>query len=289
MVITFILGGLGNQMFQYAIGKAISLRTNQKLALDLTFFSDKEHRNFELDCFNVSYRLSNTSNTKKFHRLIKLKKISKKIGVFNKYFENRVFEERFFHFDSTVLNIKNSVLIKGYWQSEKYFLEFRHVILNDFTLKFPPSTNCQKVLSLLNDVLSVSLHVRRGDYITNPEAYAFHGICSLDYYKDAVNLILSSFPSSKFFIFSDDLDWCKENFTFIKNVYFVDLGIDSTDYEEMYLMSNCNHNIIANSSFSWWGAWLNRNSEKVVIAPKKWFSDHSINTSDLVPSTWIRL
>jgi hypothetical protein len=131
--------------------------------------------------------------------------------------------------------------------------------------------------------------VRRGDYVTSPKTNSVHGTCSLEYYYDSFNLIEKQHKNSHYFIFSDDIEWCKQNLEFIKNKTFIELSANERDHEEMYLMSQCKHNIIANSSFSWWGAWLNQNPDKMVIAPKKWFHDQQINTNDLIPDTWIRI
>ena len=137
--------------------------------------------------------------------------------------------------------------------------------------------------------MAVSLHIRRGDYVSNPVTNNYHGTCSLAYYKKAVLLLKEKIENPSFFIFSDDLLWARENLDFINDMTFIDLDKSIPDHEEMHLMSQCKHNIIANSSFSWWGAWLNENSDKIVIAPKKWFSDNTINTEDLIPAKWMRI
>jgi len=136
---------------------------------------------------------------------------------------------------------------------------------------------------------SISLHIRRGDYVSNVYTNSVHGTCSLDYYQQAVTLLESKLNNPHFFIFSDDLAWAKEHLSFIENVTFVELDVNIPDHDEMFLMSQCLHHIIANSSFSWWGAWLNKNLDKIVIAPKRWFIDETYNTSDLIPDAWIRL
>lgn len=291
MVIANILGGLGNQMFQYAAGKALAYRTNQDLKLDITSFDLYKLRNFDLDFFNVRYEVASSSelDAYKKNKYSILSRLSNRLFL-KSFFENdKVYRELFYHFDPKVLHLKKNVYLFGYWQTEKYFQDIKSLIINDFSLRHPISQSAQNVEVDILQSNAVSLHVRRGDYISNPEANSFHGTCSLDYYKNAVSLIIDSQPSTTFFVFSDDIDWCKQHFTFLDNPHYVELDESAPDCEEMYLMSQCKHNIIANSSFSWWGAWLNQNPDKIVVAPKKWFADESINTSDLIPVSWIRL
>jgi hypothetical protein len=291
MVITNILGGLGNQMFQYAAGKALAARTNQTLKLDITSFEEYKLRNFDLDCFNINYEVATTLELAAYkkNRYSILSRFLNKLFPKNFFSNKKIYREPFYHFDPEFFKIRNSVYLFGYWQTEKYFLDIKSEILKDFLLRSPISQSAQNVEADIIKANAVSLHVRRGDYVSNPDANSFHGTCSLDYYKKAVDLISESHASARFFIFSDDIEWCKKHFDFINNPYYVELDKSAPDCEEMYLMSQCKHNIIANSSFSWWGAWLNLNPDKMVVAPIKWFADESINTSDLIPESWIRL
>ncbi len=291
MVITKITGGLGNQMFQYAVGRAYALRTNKELKLDISFFEEQSLREFRLNDFNLHYTLasSNEINHYKFGNYPTVNRFTKK--VFNRFiFKNDLLrKEKFYHFDSQLLEIKGDVYLLGYWQSEKYFADFKSVLLNDFRLKKTLSDTALYFDESINLTNSVSLHVRRGDYLSNPKVNYIHGIVPIEYYKNSVELLLTHYCNLKFFIFSDDMKWCKENLNFVPDPVFVVLEETGKDCEEMYLMSQCKHNIIANSTFSWWGAWLNQNPEKNVISPKSWFSDKTINTSDLIPSSWIRV
>ena len=160
--------------------------------------------------------------------------------------------------------------------------------MQQFTLKNEIHPKTQQYKQEIIATESVSLHVRHGDYVTNADTNSFHGVCSLDYYKNAVSKIKQEMPLP-FFIFSDDIIWAKENLDFIGNMTFIEYNGATPDHEEMYLMSLCQHNIIANSSFSWWGAWLNQNPNKIIIAPQNWFNDVSLDTKDLIPNEWIRL
>jgi len=291
MVIVNILGGLGNQMFQYAIGKALALESNQALKLDVTSFKDYVLRNYELNVFNIDCKIATEEEIKmlkyrkpnffeKLHMLIRKK--SPPCSSFCR-------KEKYYYFDSEVLNRNENTYLFGYWQSEKYFLEYKDILMKEFTLKNNISTQSSKYQKLITSQTSISLHIRRGDYITNKHTNTYHGTTSLSYYKKAVMIIKEKLDNPYFFMFSDDMDWVKNNFDFIENGIFVELPQNIPDYEEMYLMSICKHNIIANSSFSWWGAWLNQNPEKIIIAPKKWFNDSSIDTKDLIPDTWLRI
>ncbi len=183
------------------------------------------------------------------------------------------------------------MFIDGYFQCEKYFCNIRSILLKEFTLKSSLSSYSSSLKKNIESFENtVSLHVRRGDYVSNKVFSDVHGTCNLDYYKKAIEYISKEFEDIKFFVFSDDIAWTKENID-IENVIYVDSEENRIPHEDMYLMSLCSHNIIANSSFSWWGAWLNQNNEKIVIAPKRWFSDDKMQNQslDIVPSSWIRI
>lgn len=254
MIHVLLKGGLGNVMFQIAAGysHAIKLKTSLKVVKPALHFSHgdvytkyKNNILAQIEFINVSNYL--------------------------------LYKEPFFHY--TRLPLHSPITLDGYFQSEKYFVDYRDDILNLF--KFPKKVilyTKKKYQNLLNNPL-ISLHVRRGDYLKFP---GVHPLCTLEYYKQA----LSKLPDiNKVLIFSDDIEWCKQNFIGDRFIF-----IQEEDYISLYLMSLCDYNIIANSSFSWWGAWLNQNPNKVVIAPKLWFglkSNHNIN--DLIPSSWIKI
>ena len=177
----------------------------------------------------------------------------------------------------------------GFWQSDKYFLKYESEIRKDFSF---PSFTDRVNINLLSEIInsnSVSIHIRRGDYIQMNSAIESHPLCSIKYYQSAISKIKEIIEKPKFYFFSDDIEWVKNQFFSVENAIFVNHNKGKDSYKDMQLMANCKHNIIANSSFSWWGAWLNPNPKKIVIAPKNWFKDTSIDTSDLIPSTWIRL
>lgn len=243
-------GGLGNQMFQYAYGRKLEL-SGKKIAFDISFFygnkSGKDtERVFGLNHFNLETKAQFLKKNKENLFEIICHKIQNKIWANN-----------------------------SFYQSEKYFKEIDLQIRKEFTLKNPLSQNAEKILEQIkNNQNSISIHIRRGDYVNNPETNKYHGTCSLEYYEKAINLIKEkNSPQTpnqmpNFYIFTDDPKWAKENLKIENAVFVSDFNLE--DYEEMFLMSKCKHNIIANSTFSWWGAWLNEKPDKIVIAPKKW-------------------
>ncbi len=266
MIVTKLSGGLGNQIFQYAIGRKLSIQNDTDLVLDISHYADDTKRKYALYVFNI-----------------KAQTIDKMSGhIFLDY------NEKQFSFDPEVLKIEGDTWINGYWQTEKYFMDIREIILDDLRLKKELSLESKKILEEISNSNSISLHVRRGDYVTEAKTNAFHGTCSESYYVEAVSKVSKS-GVIKIFVFSDDIKWCKENLKFPHSTVYVNERSTIPDYEELILMSKCKHNIIANSSFSWWGAWLNTNNDKMVIAPKKWFSNSSIDTRDVIPETWIKI
>lgn len=267
MIIVKILGGLGNQMFQYSMGKYLAVKHNTELRLNLAGFESYKTWKFELDNLNVDYKIYKQSFFKKYKRI----------------------DEKHFHFDADMLNMSDNIYIVGYWQSEKYFKTIREHLLKDFSVKSAINKENQDILNLINSTNSVSLHVRRGDYLTNPSASTLHGTCTVEYYNNAIQYIARSVENPHFFLFSDDIEWVVENIKCDHPVKAVDINTIDNGYDDLRLMMNCKHNIIANSSFSWWGAWLNNNPDKIVIAPERWFLTDEYSAEDVVPEEWIKL
>jgi hypothetical protein len=167
-----------------------------------------------------------------------------------------------------------------------YFKNIETIIKNDFIFNQNIIDKNKDLVSKIESCNSISLHVRRGDYVQNKITNQFHGLCSLKYYNNAIHYIEMKIKNIEIFVFSDDISWCKENLKYNLPIHFMDTNDAHSD---LYLMTKCKHNIIANSSFSWWGAWLNTNKEKIVIAPKQWFADQSVITQDIIPAQWIKL
>jgi hypothetical protein len=173
----------------------------------------------------------------------------------------------------------------GNWQSERYFVDVMDMIRADFTFGTAPAGRNTELAELIGNTTAVSLHIRRGDIAANPTSLAVHGLCSLDYYRKAIEYVASKLAKPEFIIFSDDMHWVRENLQVNYPCHYVDHNIGIESYNDMRLMSLCHHHIIANSSFSWWGAWLNPSKEKMVVAPKRWFASN-YDSSDIVPSSW---
>jgi len=272
MIIVRLKGGLGNQMFQYALGRVLSLKFDTRLKLDTYFLNlnikGVTKRNYDLDVFDIKAEVSNNIFTSFFLSLFKYKR------------------EKGFHFDEDVMNVGGDVYLDGYWQSPKYFKGFEDAIKRDFKLKNIPAKNIQDLEGEISSTDSVCIHVRRGDYVGNK----VHETISLDYYKSGLEIISQKTNVKKIYVFSDDIKWCRENLSFPKPTVFVDESFAGEKGEgHMYLMSKCKNFIIANSSFSWWAAWLCDYNDKIIVCPKKWFTDESIDTSDLIPKEWIKI
>lgn len=295
MIIVRLSSGLGNQMFQYALGRHLTIKNNTDLKL---YFSSNEDaaRYYALGVFNIvgefaaekDWQSINLPNMKKLDFFSKLKRKAFRWREQNKSInEKKIILEPYFQFCPDILKARDNCYLSGNWQSEKYFNDSSEKIKNDFTLKDEPTTASKNWIKKINSCNSVSLHIRRGDYVSNQKTNQFHGTCGLEYYQKAIDAITTKTKNPEFFIFSDDIEWAKNNLKIDCPIYFVsDKSIP--DYEELIIMSKCRHNIIANSSFSWWGAWLNNNQDKIVIAPQKWFNA-PVDTSDLIPNSWTRL
>jgi len=291
LIITNIIGGLGNQMFQYAAARHLSLKLASDLKVDISDFSGyKLHQGFELDrLFNIDAKPALDEDVSKIIGVQKynlMRRILRKRQLKYLRHKNYIVEPHFNYWDGVNYLNDNSYL-DGYWQSERYFDDNADKIRAEFTFKIPFSKINSEIAAHILQVNAISLHVRRGDYVTNPKN-AYIGFCSLDYYKAAINQMISKIKDPIFFIFSDDIAWVKNNLLFANQAVFVDHNKNTESYNDMRLMSLCKHHIIANSSFSWWGAWLNTNPDKLVIAPKNWFRN-GINDKDLIPVEWMRL
>lgn len=290
MIVVKLQGGLGNQLFQYSIGRRLSLHYKTPLKLDTTFLGETgttgllTPRSYELDQLSISTATASTAEISAFSNNRRL------LHRFKKYFTNsKYIKEKSFRFDPHFLRFGKSCYLDGYWQCEDYFHEISDVLRTEFKSKIALNTANREMKAAITSVNSVSVHIRRGDYISNPHANQFHGLCSLAYYRQAVDFIAAKTSSPHFFIFSDDLSWVAGNFRIDYPATIVDVNDSSSGAKDMELMSCCNHHIIANSSFSWWGAWLNPDQQKIVVAPKNWFQDSSIDTSTILPASWYKI
>lgn len=294
MIIVKLIGGLGNQMFQYATGRHLSHLHKTDLLID-TSFLDKDtngaytKRNLELDVFNLDLKFASKKDIQHFN-LEKSTKISRTLQRnFPSLYKYVYAAETGNSFRKGFLNFPRNTYLDGFWQSELYFKNIRQILLNEFQPKALLNHDNEIWLDKISNCQSVSLHIRRGDYVNLKTANNFHGVISLEYYLNAVKFITQHESNIELFVFSDDLDWCRDNLKFENKTHFVDVNEKRNAYLDMFLMRNCKHNIIANSSFSWWGAWLNQNANKIVVAPSHWFADQNIKSPDIIPSTWTQM
>lgn len=289
MIIVKLIGGLGNQMFQYALGRHLSQKNKVELKIDITGFESYKLHKYSLDAFNIKKILASKSEIDKFKKY--QTRHGKKWFLYNKFIadNSKYFQEKSFAFDPAVLKLNDDVYIDGYWQSEKYFKEIESTIRADFSFILNQGEKDLHISKLINNCNAVSIHIRRADYVTSATTNKTHGSCPIEYYEKAIDTVVEKINDPMFFVFSDDHNWAKQN---IKNKYpivYVNHNNSDYNYQDMRLMASCKHNIVANSTFSWWGAWLNQNPNKIVVAPKKWFADASKNEGDIVPPTWIGL
>jgi hypothetical protein len=289
MIVMRLKGGLGNQLFQYALGRYLSISKNTSLQLDIASYKADTLRGYRLDSFNISATASDrmvffatdgrAKHLNKFIQAIR--------GLFSKPYQ--IIKEKGFSFDSEILNCSDKSYLDGFWQSENYFAPIAKILREDLSLKKPLQGEHLELAGHIQSTNSISIHVRRGDYVSNPTTTAYHGVCSAEWYQGAAKLIGGKVDKPTFFVFSDDYDWAKSNLKFDAPTTFINPSPEGQECIDMHLMALCKHNVIANSSFSWWGAWLNRNPNKIVVAPKNWFVAGPKNTNDLIPSSWQRI
>ena len=284
MIIVRLRGGLGNQMFQYAAGRQLSIKHNVPLKFDLSLLNVESttctKRYFELDKFNISIEFASEKEVKVIRKQ-RWKNILTPTWL--KERENDCYNQ--------FRRAGKNCCLDGYFQSEKYFINVSEQIRSELTFKDALiGSDWVEVKKQIEDSNSISLHFRRGDYVENPNTNKFHGVCSMDYYQNAVKAIVEKVENPHFFIFSDDIRWVIENFKVNYPTVFVEKK-DEDLHSDFQLMSHCKHHIIANSSYSWWAAWLSNNKGKIIIVPEKWFADTEKQNKaiDLLPSKWIKL
>jgi hypothetical protein len=283
----YFQGGLGNQMFQYAFYKYLEHIGEQNLAISIASPSLKRHCGFEL--FRIFPKI-NQNKPKIVSSLLK-----------NAYY-NVVYQVRnrieythpyllFEHFnticDAEHLKLGNARLLMGFWQNKFYCEQVKDIIFEDFTfMPFEDAENIQIAKLISEAESSVSLHIRRGDYLQNN---IYGNVCTLDYYEKAISYLQNQIKNPTFFVFSDDPNWVKENLQ-LPNAHYIAHNKGANAFRDMQLMSLCKHNIIANSSFSWWGAWLNQYKEKIVITPSIWYNiPNNRVIDDLISDKWVRI
>lgn len=292
MIVVKLMGGLGNQMFQYAAARRLAHASRVSLKLDTGWFRactpGTTPRRYALHPFNIVEEFASEAEVGRFAACAQ-----PFFSLLARFMPPRdgYLKEKHYHFDPSMLAPRQSGYLDGYWQSEKYFDDVREIICSDFTVREPAQGMNRSVAEILSTpgVCGVSLHIRRGDYISSPSASKVHGCCTPEYYARAVEIIAAKTRAPHFFIFSDEPQWVIDNFPLAHPFTIVRHNDPDHGYEDLRLMTMCKHHIIANSSFSWWGAWLCRNADKIVVAPRNWFAGASHDTGDIVPVSWIRI
>lgn len=298
MIVVKLKGGLGNQMFQYAFGRALAERNNTGLLLDITALNHRlpgrkyVFRNYSLDIFNVKQKFTFLSKLSKYLNnfifiitLLKYKLIKKLLP------KRVVLEKKEYTFEEYNIIHLSKTYVDGYWQHVYYFKSIEKIIREEFTFKNPISLKSKSLLEEIKSKNSVCVHIRKGDYVSIDLNSQKFNILGARYYELGIKFIKEKFSHFHLYIFSDDLEWCKKNInfgdvdhTFVTSEYE---GEKMRDYLE--LMINCKHYIISNSTFSWWAAWLNNDPNKIVITPKKWINDDSVSVDGLILDNWIKI
>ena len=291
MIISRITGGLGNQMFQYAFGRRLAVKHETELKLDVSFYSDPANaepnpvRTYDLGVFKIHERIASQSEIAKLSKRVENDLIDRVLNRLKGVKQGHI-REPHFHFSESAYNSPNNIYLSGYWQSEKYFADIEPTLRAEFEFNDQPDEMATAMLDRIESTNSVCVHVRRGDFLTNP----LNGLFGVDYIQKAEEIMMARISDPTYFVFSDDMDWCEASLKFEGSTVFVSNDFGGMKFrDDLRLMAACKHFIISNSSFSWWAVWLSRRDDKIVVAPKEWFRDKSLDTRNLIPLAWIRI
>ncbi len=286
-VIVRMMGGLGNQLFQYAAGRTVALATGRELLLDTSAYREDPLRAYQLDRFAIAARPLRRGDVPFFRlrrsRLGAILPRRARVEIVREWFPARVPV-----WPAAPVDDAGTPYLIGYWQSERYFAAAADTIRREVRVNAAPEGANARLLDDIAAGDAVAIHVRRGDYVSNPLATAYHGLCGLDYYRGAIRRLEATVPQPHCFVFSDDLDWVRANLDTGHPTTWVGHNTD-TPWEDLRLMAACRHCIVANSSFSWWGAWLGSWPGKQVIAPARWFRADHDGEGEIVPAGWLRM
>lgn len=289
-VIVRLVGGLGNQMFQYAAGRAVAARNQATLILDLSWFGTDPERQYALAPFRIDAR-TRMDQAQKSAKLSwtqrVVRRLRHKLDLAGQGLP--LFSEKSFRYDADIESLRAPVILNGYFQSERYFSSIKTLISTQFSLKEEAKGLTAEMLGLIRASDAICVHIRRGDYVINTNANAYHGTCALEYYDKGLSEVGAGLRNPHCFVFSDDPLWVRENFKTSMPMTLVDIHGTQEAHEDLRLMRECQHFVIANSSLSWWGAWLGSREGKKVVAPKVWFKTSKVDTADLIPSGWRRV
>lgn len=298
MIVVKLQGGLGNQMFQYAIGRTLAHKNNDQFALDLTFLLDRMPRknlvvrDYDLNIFDINPRLTVLSRVaQRVSMPGLLYSLSRGLIKLQSYAKVQWYvSENELRFHPEILNLKGNIYLDGYWQSEQYFTGWEDLLRKDFRLKAELSDKARMMAEKIMSVDAVCVNVRRGDFVTVQRSVERHGFVGLDYYKRALDVLESRARGLHLFVSSDDMEWSRRNIHFNYPTTYLSHEYKGEKFGEyLYLMALCRHFVIPNSSFAWWAAWLGRRPGKIVIAPQRWFVREGNDPEDLIPSSWIRV
>ena len=288
-VITRLQGGLGNQLFAYAAGHALARRLGATHKVDTRACAADGDRPLALRAFGVPLIEATPGELQsvapQWGRWWKNKAILWRHRV-TPFHRRRWVREETPDFDGRLFSVRPPVYLDGYWQSEKYFANCADEIRRLFRPTRPPTARAAAVGAELSQGRAVAVHVRRGDYLHDRAAARFHGVCSPEYYRQAFAAMRAHDPEAPFVVFTDDPGWTRENLCRDGGARLIEGHPPHTAIEDFYLLGCCTHFIIANSSFSWWPAWLAGGSGRRVIAPRRWFLGHEVRPADRFPSGW---
>jgi hypothetical protein len=287
VIVVSLAGGLGNQMFQYAAGRALALKTGLPLVLDRRHYNRPREHGYALDAFTLADRALDEALLPALPKKRPLAWLMERLtgrGLPRH-------DERGPSFDPAIATINGPAWIQGYFQSERYFADHADTIRTELGPTAPVNAgNARWLAEIAAEPRAVSLHVRRGDYVTNARFAARHGSCTPAYYERALDHVAGQMAAEPvIFAFSDDPHWVRNNLRLPAEIRVVDQNDPARNVQDLRLMSACRHHIIANSSFSWWGAWLNQNPDKIVAAPARWYADPAMSNPDIWAQGWARI
>lgn len=301
MIITALTGGLGNQMFQYAAGLALAHRRRTVLKLDVSWYRehDIDERRYGLSCLNVTEQFATAAEVARGRgrNLTRTERwsaaLARRLRLFR--YADALEAPGSLHtqpragFDAAFAGLPDGTYLEGLWQSERYFAEIGPLLRRHFTFRYPPTPDVAELAARIASGPAVGVHVRRGDYVSHPEHRARNGALPREYYEEALGRLLPEAPGATVYVFSDEIEeaasWLRPSAPHV----FVRLGPEAQDFDQLRLLSLCRHFVIANSTFSWWGAWLGAQPGKRVIGPRRWFADPSWDAADIMPPAWERL
>lgn len=294
MIIVRLNGGLGNQLFQYAAGYSLAQRNKDILKIDLSGFklsitNRQARRNPDILQFKINALQADSELIRNF------KYPYGYLSIFLRFFSHRILKRYYSDWHPKILNLKGDIYLEGYFQCEKYFFDYFDLLIKELELHDVYKEQISDQLKNISKLTQpVSLHVRRGDYISDPKTKLLHDICTVDYYQNALSIMKDKLGEINLIVFSDDVSWVRENLLLGNNVTYISdvINLQGERYsapQELVLMSQCHHHIVSNSTFSWWGAYLNRRSDKIVIAPNIWNRSRVDSHKNILPASWLTI